>query len=129
MGSYIAEFLSKRGVDVSPGESAEETVQRIVRAFTEDLAFGRIEHAEPTPSKGTHAVWRDLLGHAAYEELAKKYLDPFLACPINAVLRAALEKHGFTLVVHGCSSDYSKNLLESWEEVKKGTSFLGTASA
>jgi len=102
----------------------EKIVESILRAFLEDLDFALLEHIESTPDKGKRAVWRDLLGHHAYEELAKKYRDPFLSCPPNAVIRHELERHGYTLVVHGCESNYAANILESWEEVRQGRRFI-----
>ena len=55
---------------------------------------------------------------------AEKYLDPFLSCPLNAVIRYELAKQGHTLRVHGCTTDVAQDLLESWEAVVPGTRFL-----
>ena len=96
----------------------------ILKVFIEDLQFAKLEKIEDTPDRGKHGVWRELLGREAYEELAKRYRDPFLSCPLNAVIRYELDKLGYTLVVHGCSTDPSRDILESWEEVVKGTRFL-----
>lgn len=78
----------------------------------------------PTEDRGDHAVWQDLIGTAAYEELAKFAKDPFLSCPLNAILRHELEESGHTIVVHGCATDLSQARLESWEEVRPGQRFL-----
>ena len=106
------------------GQTPEETLGNILNAFLAQLDFARLEKAEPTADRGTHGVWRDLLGAEAYAALAQRYLDPFLSCPLNAVIRYELGKTGHTLKVHGCSADPTTRLLESWEEVKAGQHFL-----
>jgi hypothetical protein len=123
-GRHLSEYLRLRGLRWLSEGPPEKIVESILRAFLEDLDFAHLEHIEPTDNKGNRAVWRDLLGHHAYEELAKKYSDPFLACPLNAAIRHELERHGYTLVVHGCESNYASNTLESWEEVRQGKRFI-----
>lgn len=123
-GKHLASYLRLRGLSwVSEGKP-EKIVESILKTFLEDLDFAKLELVEATPDKGNRAVWHDLLGHHAYEELAKTYRDPFLSCPLNAVIRYELSKQGYTLVVHGCRSSYSTNILESLEQVRKGTNFL-----
>ena len=123
-GKYIYEYLKKNGIELARGGSPQEIAENIVKTFIEELNFAELELIEPTPDRGNRAVWRNLLGLRAYEELAKRYPDPFLSCPLNAVIRHVLDEKGYTLVVHGCRADSSNNLLESWEEVKEGTKFL-----
>lgn len=123
-GRYLTEYLRLRGITYETGVEPEKLVQRVIDVFNNKLGFAKLEEVEPTPDKGSRSVWKDLLGHQAYEELAKRYKDPFLSCPLNAVLRYELEKHGYTVVVHDCKSDFSRNILESWEEVKRGRTFL-----
>jgi hypothetical protein len=96
--------------------------------FLGQLDFAQLEKAEPTERRGTHGVWRDILGLEAYAALAQQYADPFLSCPLNAVIRYELAKQGHTLRVHGCAADLAQDLLESWEAVVPGTQFL-TAKA
>ncbi len=123
-GEHLSEYLRLRGLRWLSEGPPEKIVESILKTFLEDLDFARLEHIEPTENRGNRAVWRDLLGHHAYEELSKKYRDPFLSCPLNAVIRHELERHGYTLVVHGCKSNYAANILESWEEVRQGKRFL-----
>jgi hypothetical protein len=123
-GKHLAEYLRRRGISWVSEGSPNTIVESIVKTFLEQLEFGVLEQIEPTPDRGNKGVWRDLLGHQAYEELSKRYKDPFLSCPLNAVIRHELEGLGYTLVVHGCASDYSCNILESWEEVRPGKRFL-----
>lgn len=123
-GRHLAEYLRTRDVTYQVGKTPEETVKNILNAFLEQLDFARLEKAEPTADRGTHGVWRDLLGTEAYASLAQRYPDPFLSCPLNAVIRFELSKLGHTLTVHGCSADLATRLLESWEEVKAGEHFL-----
>ncbi len=123
-GRHLAEYLRSRGIGYEVGPAPEDTVRNILTMFLERLDFARLEKAEPTPDRGTHGVWRDLLGTEAYAALARRYPDPFLSCPLNAVIRYELAKVGHTLRVHGCSTDLASRLLESWEEVTPGEHFL-----
>ncbi len=123
-GKHMSEYLKVKGITYAPGSTPEETVRNVLTIFLESLDFAKLEAAEPTADKGTHGVWRNLLGLPAYTELAKRYPDPFLSCPLNAVIRYELEKSGHTLKVHGCASDLAQDLLESWEAVMPGTRFL-----
>jgi hypothetical protein len=50
--------------------------------------------------------------------------DPFLSCPLKAVIRYELAKQGHTLSVHGGATNVAQDLLESWEAVVPGTHFL-----
>jgi hypothetical protein len=130
VGQHMAEYLESRGITYAPGASPEQSVRSILGVFLEQLDFAQLEKAEPTEQRGTHGVWRDILGLAAYAQLAQRYPDPFLSCPLNAVIRYELAKQGHTLQVHGCTADVAQNLLESWEAVVPGTHFLtGEAAA
>jgi hypothetical protein len=124
VGQHMAEYLKTKGIAYDPGRSPEESVQRILGIFLEQLDFAQLEKAEPTERRGTHGVWRDILGLSAYARLAEQYPDPFLSCPLNAVIRYELAKQGHTLRVHGCTADVAQDLLESWEAVVPGTQFL-----
>jgi hypothetical protein len=46
-------------------------VQRILGMFLQQLAFAQLEKAEPSEQRGTHWVWRDILGLEAYARLAE----------------------------------------------------------
>jgi hypothetical protein len=121
IGHHLAEYLKTKGFGYDPGTSPEQSVQRILGMFLEQLDFARLEKAEPTERRGTHGVWRDILGLEAYARLAEQYPDPFLSCPLNAVIRYELAKQGHTLKVHGCATNVAHDLLESWEAVVPGT--------
>ncbi|GBC68969.1 hypothetical protein HRbin01_00659 [archaeon HR01] len=123
-GKYIYEYLTKNGVELGRGETPQEITEHIVKTFIEKLDFAELELVEPTKDRGNRAVWRNLLGLRAYEELSKRYPDPFLSCPLNAVIRHILEKKGHTLIVYGCKVDSANQILESWEGIKEGTKFL-----
>jgi len=123
-GKYVYEFLRKNGVELDARDTPQETVEHIVKTFIEKLNFAVLEHVEPTEERGNRAVWRDLLGLRAYAELSHLYTDPFLSCPLNAVIRHALEPKGYTLIVYGCRADLDRGLLESWEGIREGTRFL-----
>jgi hypothetical protein len=124
VGQHMAEYLTAKGITYVPGTSPEDSVRSILGMFLEQLDFARLEKAEPTEPRGTHGVWRDILGLEAYGRLAKKYPDPFLSCPLNAVMRYELAKQDHTLRVHSCTTDVAQGLLESWEAVVPGTRFL-----
>jgi hypothetical protein len=124
VGQHMAAYLTTKGITYVAGTSPEESVRSILGMFLEQLDFAQLEKAEPTEQRGTHGVWRDILGLRAYAALAQEYTDPFLSCPLNAVIRYELAKQGHTLRVHGCTSDVAQDLLESWEAVVPGTHFL-----
>jgi len=129
VGQHMAEYLKSKGITYAPGASPEESVRSILGMFLEQLDFAQLEKAEPTQQRGTHGVWRDILGLAASARLAERYPDPFLSCPPNAVIRYQLATQGHTLRVHGCTADVAQNLLESWEAVVPGTHFLTAEAA
>ena len=128
VGRHMVEYLESKGITYAAGASPEQSVRSILGVFLEQLDFAQLEKAEPTQQRGTHGVWRDILGLAAYVRLAERYPDPFLSCPLNAVIRYQLAKQGHTLRVHGCATDLAHDLLESWEAIVPGTQFL-TAKA
>lgn len=124
-GKYMIDYLESNDIRFETSDDPEELVTNVVTTFLEDLDFADPDlEVEPTEDRGNHAVWRNLLGNPAYEALEKVAQDPFLSCPLNAVLRYELNKLDHTLVVHGCSTDLSRNLLESWEEVRPQRHFL-----
>lgn len=124
IGGYLAEYLTRHGTVYDTGATPDDTVRNIVAAFTDQLDFAALEGTESTPDQGVHGSWRSILGLSAYAELAARYPDPFLGCPLNAVIRYELDKAGHTLTVHGARAHVSEDLLESWEEVRPGRSFL-----
>ncbi|MFQ5524189.1 MAG: hypothetical protein ACE5F5_11535 [Acidimicrobiia bacterium] len=124
IGRHIAGFLARRGITYDVGTSPEDTAKAVIGVFVEHLDFARLEGTEPTEDRGVHGTWRDILGLSAYAELEKEYPDPFLSCPLNAVIRYELEKQGHTIKVHGSQSYPDRGVLESWEEIRPGTRFL-----
>ncbi len=87
VGRHLAEYLGKQGVSYDTGATPEDTVRNILTVFLEQLDFAELEKTEGTPDRGVHGVWRRIMGLPAYAELAVKYPDPFLSCPLNAVIR------------------------------------------
>ena len=81
-----------------------------------------------TPTAAVWFGWCARLGLTAYARLAEKFSDPFLYCPLKAVIRYELAKQRHTLRVHGCATNVAQDLLESWEVVVPGMHFL-TAKA
>jgi hypothetical protein len=124
-GRHMADYLRRKGIRYKRDGAPEEVVGSVVKVFLESLDFADLEKTEPTEDRGVHGVWRGIVGLAAYAELLRKYPDPFLSCPLNAVIRYELGRAGHTLKVHGATADPEANLLESWEEVLPGkTEFL-----
>lgn len=124
IGRHLAAYLSAHGVGYDTGETPEDTVRKIMSMFVNQLDFAELESTEATPDQGVHGVWRSILGLGAYAQLADHYPDPFLSCPLNAVIRSELDQAGHTLRVHGAAANLSEDLLESWEEVQSGRHFL-----
>ena len=124
-GRRLKEYLEARGIRFEGGRSPQEIVNNVLNVFLEKLEFARLEKLEDAGDKGKHGVWRNIMGRDAYAELIKRgYDDPFLSCPLNAVIRAELERLGYTLVVHDADVNLEEDVLESWEEVKEGIEFL-----
>ncbi len=124
IGRHISEFLARRGITYEVGDVPEDVARNIIGVFVDRLDFAVLEGTEPTDDRGVHGTWRDILGLAAYAELERDFADPFLACPLNAVIRYELEKLGYTVEVHGSESRPEEGVLESWEEIRPGIRFL-----
>lgn len=127
-GRHLADYLREQEVTYEVGENPAETVGNVLGMFLEQLDFAELAGTEDT-DRGTHATWQHILGLGAYAALEERYPDPFLSCPLNAVIRAELEAQDHTLAVNGCASDIGRDLLESWEAVVPGTHFLAMERA
>jgi hypothetical protein len=62
VGQHMAEYLTAKGITYIPRTSSKDSVRSILGMFLEQLDFARLEKAEPTERRGTHGVWRDILG-------------------------------------------------------------------
>ena len=93
--------------------------------FVDQLDFARLEATEGTPEQGVQAVWRSILGLGAYAGLAPRYPDPFLSCPLNAVIRYKLDRAGHTL---RCTGLRPKRPRACWKPGKNSHP-AGTSSA
>lgn len=126
-GRHMADYLRQKGIDYERDGAPRTSCAASSKPF-ESLEFAALEKTEPTEDRGVHGVWRGIVGLAAYAELLKKYPDPFLSCPLNAVIRYELGRAGHTLKVHGATADPEADLLESWEEVlPRKTEFLAAS--
>jgi hypothetical protein len=87
VGRHMAAYLKTKGITYDPGTSPEESVRSILGMFLEQLDFAQLEKAEPTEQRGTHGVWRDILGLEAYAALAQKSLTR--SCPARSTPSSA----------------------------------------
>lgn len=93
-GKEILEYLRRQGYTFSETNSSEDlfsAIDMFVRnGFVETL---EVEQAE----RGQKFTWHNLYGFQAYKELQEYSENPFLACPLNAVLWYLAAGQGKTL--------------------------------
>lgn len=119
VGRHIKEYLESEGIDLSPEKTSEETIQKVIsafmtRGFVKDLVFEK----EGNDEKVVHSVWRGMIGHKAYEKLYSETRNPFVSCPLNAVLLDFLHQHGCTLFLHETKFYSDEDRVDCWEEIR-----------
>ncbi len=119
VGRYIREYLETEGIDLSPENTSEETIQKVVsafmtRGFVKDLVFEKDVNNE----KVVHSVWRGLRGAKAYEKLYSETRNPFISCPINAIILDFLHQDGCTLFLHNTKFHPDQDRIDCWEEIR-----------
>jgi diguanylate cyclase (GGDEF)-like protein len=119
VGRYIREYLETEGIDLSPENTSEETIQKVVsafmtRGFVRDLVFEKDDDNE----KVVHSVWRGLMGRKAYEKLYSETKNPFISCPINAIILDFLHQNGCTLFLHNTKFHSDQDRVDCWEEIR-----------
>ena len=119
VGRHIREYLEAEGIDLSPENTSEETIQKVVsafmtRGFVKDLVFEKDDNNE----KVVHSVWRGLTGRNAYERLYSETRNPFISCPINAIILYFLHQNGCTLFLHNTKFHPDQDRVDCWEEIR-----------
>jgi PAS domain S-box-containing protein len=116
LGRYIREYLASEDIDIVGGRTPEETQRKIVQAFA-DKGFVEELDMKKTREGRIYAKWRGLLGVEAYNKLFSETENPFISCPLNAVLLEALDRHGITMRVHDLTFNLEDGSAETVEEL------------
>ncbi len=82
-GKEILEYLNRRGYAIPMGGGAED-LNSVIDLFV-GHGFAASVDIEPAGG-GQRFTWHDLYGYGAYQELQEYFNNPFLSCPLNAVL-------------------------------------------
>lgn len=119
VGRYIREYLGAEGIDLSPEKTSEDTIQKVIstfmsRGFVKDLTFEKTIDND----KVVHSVWRGMIGRKAYEKLYSETRNPFISCPLNAVLLDFLHQQGCTIVLHETKFHSDEDRIDCWEEIR-----------
>ncbi len=119
VGRHIREYLETEGIDLSPENTSEESIQKVIsafmtRGFVKDLVFEK----DDTDEKVVHSIWRGLMGRKAYERLYSETKNPFISCPINAIILDVLHQNGCTLYLHDTKFHSDQDRVDCWEEIR-----------
>jgi hypothetical protein len=82
-GKEILEYLNRRGYAIPQGGGTGD-LNSVIDLFV-GHGFAASVDIEPA-GDGQRITWHDLYGYGAYEELQDYSSDPFLSCPLTAVL-------------------------------------------
>ncbi|WP_434417668.1 sensor histidine kinase [Nannocystis pusilla] len=115
MGRRIREYLEEVGYDFGGPRTLHEVLEKTIGFFVEhgfvDLEVVRWENDL------IQARWHRLLGLRAYERLVAAGGEPFISCPLNAVVHDGLAEFGKSFVSLKHKFDLVKGDVESWEAV------------
>lgn len=111
----ILEYLRKQGFDFEESGTLEDDLQGVIDLFI-DNGFAEELKVEPA-GRGLKYTWIGLYGAQAYEELQRVAENPFLSCPLNAVLYTIAYKHNKILKLIEKTFDLRKDIVVSQEEL------------
>lgn len=115
MGRRIREYLEEVGYDLGGAETLNEVLENTINFF---VAHGFVD-LEVIKWKDNlmQAQWHRLLGLRAYERIVAAGGEPFIACPLNAVIHDGLAAFGKELEALKHKFDLEQGWVESWEAV------------
>lgn len=115
LGRRIREYLEEVGYDLGGADTPDEVLRRTIHFF---VSHGFVD-LEVVHWEGDviQAQWRKLLGLRAYERLVASGAEPFLSCPLNAVIHDGLAAFGKSFETLKHRFDLEKGEVESWEAV------------
>lgn len=116
LGRYIKEYLESENIKIPSGETPEETQRSIVQLFA-DKGFVKELRLQEKGEGRFYTKWKGLLGIEAYHRLFSETENPFISCPLNAVLLNALEDQGRTLRIRDLRFDLAEKTAETVEEL------------
>ena len=112
IGKELQEYLSDAGHAIEASGTVED-VNKVVELFVKNGFASKIE---VSPGENADKIkWFDLYGMDAYEKLQKETANPFLSCPLNAVLYNIASQHGKTLKLYSKNFDHNTGITESEE--------------
>ncbi|MCY0987859.1 ATP-binding protein [Nannocystis sp. ILAH1] len=115
MGRRIREYLEEVGYDFGGPRTLHEVLEKTIGFFVEhgfvDLEVVRWENDL------IQARWHRLLGLRAYERLVAAGSEPFISCPLNAVVHDGLAEFGKSFETLQHKFDLARGDVESWEAV------------
>ncbi len=115
VGKDILEYLRRQGFDFEESGALEDDLKGAINLFV-DNGFVKEVKAEPA-DRGFKYTWIGLYGAQAYEELQAVTANPFLSCPLNAVLYAIAYKHNKILKLIEKTFDLRNDIVVSQEEL------------
>lgn len=117
LGRYIREYLENEDIKIATGKTPEETQQKIIHLFA-DKGFVKNLKMQKKGDGKFCVKWEGLLGIEAYHKLFSETKNPFISCPLNAVLLDVLEEQDRTLRIHDLRFDMASKTAETVEELK-----------
>lgn len=115
MGRRIREYLEEVGYDLGGPRTLNEVLEKTIGFFVEH-GFVDLEVVKWEDDL-IQARWHRLLGLRAYERLVAAGGEPFISCPLNAVVHDGLAEFGKSFVSLKHTFDLAKGDVESWEAV------------
>jgi signal transduction histidine kinase len=115
MGRRIREYLEEVGYDFGGPRTLDEVLEKTIAFF---VAHGFVDLEVVKWEDGLiQARWHRLLGLRAYERLVAAGGEPFISCPLNAVVHDGLAEFGKSFETLKHRFDLAKGDVESWEAV------------
>ncbi|MFY0540823.1 ATP-binding protein [Nannocystis pusilla] len=115
MGRRIREYLEEVGYDFGGPRTLHEVLEKTIGFFVEH-GFVDLEVVKWEDDL-IQARWHRLLGLRAYERLVAAGGEPFISCPLNAVIHDGLAEFGKSFESLKHEFDLAKGDVESWEAV------------
>ncbi|MDX2471722.1 MAG: ATP-binding protein [SAR324 cluster bacterium] len=114
IGKEMQEYLAEAGYAIEETGTIED-VGKVIELF---VANGFASSIEVSPGRDADIVkWHDLYGWKAYEKLQTETANPFISCPLNAILYNLAGQYGKTLRLYGHHFDAKTGITESEEGI------------
>ncbi len=114
VGKEVLEYLERHGFDFRESGTLKD-IHAATELFVRNGFCDKLD-TEPA-EKGEKYVWYNIYGFDAYKELLDITQNPFLSCPLNAVLSYLASKYGKTLHLREKTFDEKEPIIVSVEEL------------